>query len=223
MDEATARRYAKLWEHVGPESSRRLLLAALEAFADRGFEAATTRDISRRAGMSPAAVYVHYRSKVDLLDEIMRIGHESVLAEVTSAMDDHDAPAARIAAFVSAFSSWHARYATLGQVTARELRSLPPDRFGPILMLRRTTERILAEELERGAAAGELHVDDVQGTVRAILSLGVDSARWYAPQRGGDPESIGRLHADLVLRMLRPDVNGARGDAGGDGANGGGE
>lgn len=209
MDEDTARRYEELWAHVESDSPRRLLLAALEAFADRGFEAATTRDISRRAGMSPAAVYVHYRSKLDLLEEIMRIGHESVLEEVTSAMDGHAAPAERIAAFVTAFSAWHARYATLGQVTARELRALPPDRFGPILALRRATERLVAEELERGAEAGELHVDDLQGTVRAILSLGVDSARWYAPQRGGDPESIGRLHADLVLRMLRPGVNGA--------------
>lgn len=209
MEEVDARRYAELWAHVESESSRRLLLAALDAFADRGFEAATTRDISRRAGMSPAAVYVHYRSKVDLLEEIMRIGHESVLREVMDAMDGRATAAERTAAFVTAFSSWHARFATLGQVTARELRALPPDRFGEILALRQATERLVAKELKRGADAGELHVDDLQGTVRAILSLGVDSARWYAPQRGGDPESIGRLHADLVLRMLRPGANGA--------------
>jgi AcrR family transcriptional regulator len=203
MDHENARRYNALWAHVEPESSRRLLLAALDAFADRGFEAATTRDISRRAGMSPAAVYVHYRSKVEMLGEIMRIGHESVLREVRAAMALQDSPARRTAAFVTAFSSWHARFATLGQVTAHELRALPPERFGEILALRQTTERLVADELRAGAASGELHVDDLQGTVRAILSLGVDSARWYAPQRGGDPDSIGRLHADLVLRMLR--------------------
>jgi AcrR family transcriptional regulator len=153
--------------------------------------------------MSPAAVYVHYRSKVEMLGEIMRIGHESVLASARRAMDERDGHSARTAAFVSAFSSWHARFSTLGQVTAHELRALPPERFGEILSLRQATERLVADELRAGAQAGELRVDDLQGTVRAILSLGVDSARWYAPQRGGDPESIGRLHADLVLRMLR--------------------
>lgn len=203
MDDQNARLYADLWAHVEPESSRRLLLAALDAFADRGFEAATTRDISRRAGMSPAAVYVYYRSKVEMLGVIMRVGHESVLAEARAAMASRDTPADRTAAFVMAFSSWHARFATLGQVTAHELRALPPERFGEILALRQATERLIADEIRAGAANGELHVDDLQGTVRAILSLGVDSARWYAPQRGGDPESIGRLHADLVLRMLR--------------------
>jgi AcrR family transcriptional regulator len=203
MEDETARRYADLWAHVEPESSRRLLLAALDAFADRGFEAATTRDISKRAGMSPAAVYVHYRSKVEMLHEIMRIGHESVLEEARSAMDAHETASQRTAAFVTAFSTWHARFATLGQVTAHELRALPPERFAEILALRQATERLIADEIRRGADSGELRVDDLQGTVRAILSLGVDSARWYAPQRGGDPESIGRLHADLVLRMLR--------------------
>ena len=203
MQDGIARRDADLWAHVESESSRRLLLAALDAFADRGFEAATTRDISRRAGMSPAAVYVHYRSKLDLLAEIMRIGHEAVLAEARGAMDGQQSPAGRIAAFVEAFSSWHARHATLGQVTAHELRALPPERFAEILELRRATERLLVVELEARAAAGDLHVDDLTGTVRAILSLGVDSARWYRPHRGVDPESIGRLHADLVLRMLR--------------------
>ncbi len=203
MEDETARLYAELWAHVEPESSRRLLLAALDAFADRGFEAATTRDISKRAGMSPAAVYVHYRSKVEMLHEIMRIGHESVLEEARAAMDAQETASQRTAAFVTAFSTWHARFATLGQVTAHELRALPPERFAEILALRQATERLIADEIRRGADSGELRVDDLQGTVRAILSLGVDSARWYAPQRGGDPESIGRLHADLVLRMLR--------------------
>ncbi|MDO8185510.1 TetR/AcrR family transcriptional regulator [Conexibacter sp. JD483] len=203
MEDETVRLYAELWAHVEPESSRRLLLAALDAFADRGFEAATTRDISKRAGMSPAAVYVHYRSKVEMLHEIMRIGHESVLEEARAAMDAQQTPSQRTAAFVTAFSTWHARFATLGQVTAHELRALPPERFAEILALRQATERLIADEIRRGADSGELRVDDLQGTVRAILSLGVDSARWYAPQRGGDPESIGRLHADLVLRMLR--------------------
>lgn len=203
MDDANGQRYAALWATVEPESSRRLLLAALDAFADRGFEAATTRDIAQRAGMSPAAVYVHYRSKLDLLEEVIRIGHEAVLEETQAAMRERTAPDERIAAFVQAFSAWHARYATLARVTQYQLGSLPPDRFGGIRALRRTIERIVSNELERGMQDGRFDVADVQGTVFAILSLGADLARWYAPDRGRDPDSIGRLHADLVLRMLR--------------------
>lgn len=203
MDDANGQRYAALWATVEPESSRRLLLAALDAFADRGFEAATTRDIAQRAGMSPAAVYVHYRSKLDLLEEVIRIGHEAVLEETQAAMRDRTTPDARVAAFVEAFSAWHARHGTLARVTQYQLGSLPPDRFGGIRALRRAIERLVSSELEKGVQAGDFEVQDMQGTVFAILSLGADLARWYAPDRGRDPDSIGRLHADLVLRMLR--------------------
>src|SRR4051794_6434574 len=59
-----------------PGASRRLLMGAVDAFAERGYHATTTRDIASRAGMSPAALYVHYRSKEELLFQLIRIGHQ---------------------------------------------------------------------------------------------------------------------------------------------------
>ena len=57
----------------------RLLAAAAEAFADRGFHGTTTRDIAAAAGMSPAAVYVHYKSKEQLLHQLSRVGHQRII------------------------------------------------------------------------------------------------------------------------------------------------
>src|SRR5438105_3367977 len=95
---------AGLWAGIESESSRRLLLSALAAFARHGFEAATTREIGEGAGMSPAAVYVHYRAKSDLLHEISRIGHQSVLDEVEQALRDAPPdPVERVRRFVAAF------------------------------------------------------------------------------------------------------------------------
>jgi AcrR family transcriptional regulator len=58
---------AGLWAGIESDSSRRLLLSALAAFARHGFQAATTREIGEGASMSSAAVYVHYKAKSDLL------------------------------------------------------------------------------------------------------------------------------------------------------------
>ena len=67
---------------TGPTAGRartdardRLLEAAVDSFAARGFHGTTTRDIAAAAGMSPAALYVHHRSKEDLLHLIARTGH----------------------------------------------------------------------------------------------------------------------------------------------------
>jgi hypothetical protein len=52
---------------VESPSIRRLLLAAVDSFWKSGFHASSTRDIAKRAKLSPAAVYVHFKSKEELL------------------------------------------------------------------------------------------------------------------------------------------------------------
>ena len=70
---------AQPWGEVTPDAARRLLLAAVEAFAERGYHTTTTRDIAGRAGMSPAALYIHYKTKEELLHRISRIGHQKAV------------------------------------------------------------------------------------------------------------------------------------------------
>ncbi|SCE24280.1 transcriptional regulator, TetR family, partial [Streptomyces sp. Termitarium-T10T-6] len=60
------------WGEVTPEAARRLLVAAVDAFAERGYHATTTRDIAGRAGMSPAALYIHFKTKQELLHRISK-------------------------------------------------------------------------------------------------------------------------------------------------------
>ena len=74
LDELTTE---ELFAAVQPDSSRRLLQSALEQFAAVGYHATTTRDISTGAAMSPAALYVHYASKEEVLFHISRIAHEA--------------------------------------------------------------------------------------------------------------------------------------------------
>src|SRR5215216_7222909 len=75
-----------LFDWLEPESSRRLVISALAAFANRGFHAATTREIGAGAGMSRAGVYVHFTAKTDLLFEICRVGHQAAVATIEDAL-----------------------------------------------------------------------------------------------------------------------------------------
>jgi len=193
-----------LWDDVQPEASRRLLLAAVEAFAQRGYHATTTREIASRAGMSPAGVYVHYETKAALLYAISRTGHQAALAAVEQAVADEGAPAGWVSAFVTAFTAWHARNHTAARVIQYELGALTGEQFAEIRRLRSRFERLLGAEIRRGAAAGAFATPDARTAVRAILSLGIDVARWYRAAADPAPDRLGSAYAQLALVMLRP-------------------
>ncbi|QFZ17682.1 TetR/AcrR family transcriptional regulator [Saccharothrix syringae] len=188
------------WASVTPPAARRMLIAAAAAFSARGYHGTTTRDIAAEAGMSPAAVYIHYRSKEELLFQISRIGHATSLSLLTAVTGDD--PVARLASAVRVFASWHAEYRTTARVVQYELSALTPEHLAEVAELRRGIEGAVREMVEAGVAAGAFDVPDVRGATLAVLSLCIDVARWFQPDRGRTPAEIGDLYADLVLRMV---------------------
>jgi AcrR family transcriptional regulator len=192
-----------VWLAVQQGSSRRLLIAALDSFSINGYHAATTRDIAKRAGMSPAALYVHYPSKGDLLYQLSRIAHLDALAEVERALEQDGPPEERTRGFVEAFARWHAQNHKVARVNQYELRALATEEYAEIGALRRRFGELLEKELRRGVRAKTFQVADVHGTTRAILSLGIDVARWYSPTGSSTPEDVGRLYGELSLRMVK--------------------
>jgi AcrR family transcriptional regulator len=154
--------------------------------------------------LSQAAVYVHYQSKMALLIEISRIGHEAVLAHVTDAISGLESPPDRVRAFTEASVTWQTRFHTLGRVTNYQFEELSEDGLAIIRPLRRRFTSLLQAELRRGVDSGDFSVSDVPGTARAILSLGIDVSRWYSPRGRTPMEHVGRLYGELALRMVRP-------------------
>src|SRR5258708_316912 len=92
LDAAQAGSLDAAWQEIQPDAARRLLIAAVDAFAARGYHGTTTRDIADRAGLSPAGVYVHYRSKEELLYRIALIGHQHTHRVVADAKDSAATP-----------------------------------------------------------------------------------------------------------------------------------
>ncbi|WP_369245464.1 TetR/AcrR family transcriptional regulator [Streptomyces sp. R41] len=200
--EETAGAEMQPWAEVTPDAARRLLVAAVEAFAERGYHATTTRDIAGRAGMSPAALYIHYKTKEELLHRISRIGHEKALDILRTAAQGEGGATERLADAVSSFVRWHAGGRTTARVVQYELDSLGPDARAEIIALRRQVDAEVRGIIEEGVAAGDFDVPDIPGTTLAILSLCIDVARWFNVNGPRTPDEVGALYADLVLRMV---------------------
>jgi len=200
------------WAAVTPPSSRRMLLAAIDAFAEQGYHATTTRDIATRAGLSPAALYMHYPSKSALLAQISRIGHDAALTLVVSAAGTDDGAAVpRLRRVVARFVAWHAEHHRVARVVQYELNALPADDRAAVVSIRRQIESVLEQVLREGVAEQAMAVTQPRRVARAILSMGIDVARWYDPTGRDSPADLGALYADLAERMVGAAATGGTG------------
>ncbi|MGD0462621.1 MAG: CerR family C-terminal domain-containing protein [Tepidisphaeraceae bacterium] len=109
---------------IDSDTRRRLLDAAGEVFADKGFEQTTVREICRKAGANIAAVNYHFGNKRELYAAV--IGYSQVWADerlpLSTATDE--SPEDRLREFARQFlrrlldagrPSWH------GRLLAREM------------------------------------------------------------------------------------------------------
>lgn len=180
---------------------QRLIDAAVEAFAEKGFAATTTRDIAARAGMSPAAVYVHHDSKESLLFTVSLEGHRSALEVIERAAASQTDPVERLRTMIYQFSLWHAEHSRVGRIVQYEYHALTPEHRAEVATLRRSIERTMQDALADGVDQGVLDVDDVPGTAFSLLSLGVDLVRWFEPGGSRTGHELATLHAELAIRM----------------------
>lgn len=191
-------------ESASPDdpTAHRLLTAGAQAFAERGFHATTTRDIATRAGLSPAGLYVHYPSKQALLARLSLTGHRAALDLVSAALSGPGTPVERVHRMVEAFVTWHAEHHVVARVVQYELRSLDDATRSEVNAVRRRLEDVVEQAVTQGVADGAMVVDVPRTATRAVLSLAVDVARWFDPRGRESAAEVGRIYADLAVRML---------------------
>jgi AcrR family transcriptional regulator len=83
---------------VAKQRTREKILASAKAlFAERGYEAATIRDIAKQAGMSTGAVFASFTDKSDLFTEIAEAEQTELNAAMRDAMGELTGRAAVVA------------------------------------------------------------------------------------------------------------------------------
>lgn len=183
-------------------AARRMLVGAIELFAERGYQGTTTRDLVARAGVTTGALYAHYRSKEHLLYEVCLVGHQRALHALHEAKASVNSPESQLAAMVQTFAAFHAQHHMIAKIVHYELYSLSDTHFTRVAELRHATQHLVDDVLRCGHEAGNFTVPDIHGTGRAVLSLCIDIARWYYYDNKLTPAELGELYAELAHRMV---------------------
>lgn len=180
----------------------RLLDAATEAFATKGFHATTTRDIAKAAGVTSGAVYIHFESKEDLLFHVSAVGHGGSAEMVAKSAQGPGGPGERLGATVYALALWHAEHRTRARVVNYDLVALSEDHQREIMKLRRSIFESVRNLIEEGVSCGDFTVDDPSQSTMQILSLCVDISRWFQPGKAWTPEGVAGMTRDSALKIV---------------------
>ena len=194
------------------EKKRRVIAAAIEAFSELGYAAATTSEIARRARVAEATIFRHFESKKDMLLRIVRPLVATVLVPQLVANLDEIAHGQRDLAGVFRSLMRHrldlaARYVLLWRILVQEVPLHPELReiFHEEIFVRLQAQ--LAHVLSRFVDSGQLRPVSILRLARTGLSLvvGYFIARQLAPNVDwNDEEEIDFMVGVLVHGLGGP-------------------
>jgi AcrR family transcriptional regulator len=176
--------------------------AALELFAAHGYRGTTVDEIGARVGIRGPSVYKHFRSKQELLVEVVVGTTDALLAAqraaVRSAVDVRE----QLRRAVEAHVRYHAEHPREAFVAAREVDSLAEPHRSEVLRKRADYERRLRRLIESGVRDGVFAVASPRLAAYAILDMGAGVAGWFRPGGPVSQDELATLYAELALRLV---------------------
>lgn len=195
-------------------TSDRILAGATELFFRQGYPQTSVREITAACGLTAGALYNHFRSKEELLYEILRRTHETTDMEVEGALlRAGEDPSRQLHELVVQSTTFHTTRRMEGTVSRSEWKRLPPEQAQEMLASQRRTRRAYERTIQRGLDAGIFRLElpdgrpvDVSITAKAILDLSINAGSWFRPDAGLTAAELAEQHALLALQMVGYDV-----------------
>jgi TetR/AcrR family transcriptional regulator, cholesterol catabolism regulator len=185
------------------EGNRRqeLLHAAARLFREHGFAATSTRDIAAAVGMQSGSPFYHFKSKDDLLNEVMVQGMRWALAQqacTVQQLPSGSAPDMALRALIRThFEILLGPNSDFIPVMLYEWRSLTPAQRQGITALQHDYEAAWLPVLQTLHAAGRLRAEP---RIARLLMLGALnwSVQWYRADRGATLDEL----SDAALALF---------------------
>ncbi|UNB55902.1 TetR/AcrR family transcriptional regulator [Mycolicibacterium sp. YH-1] len=170
-------------------------------FAERGLRATTVRDIADSAGILSGSLYHHFKSKEQMVEEVLRDFLDWLFARYQQIVETEPDPLARVTGlFMTSFEAIEHRHAqvVIYQDEAKRLSSLP--QFDFVDERNREQRSMWVDILKQGVAQGCFRPDlDVDLVYRFIRDTTWVSVRWYQPGGPLTAEQVGRQYLAIVL------------------------
>ena len=179
---------------------QKVLDAARTLFAERGYDAATIRDIAKGAGMSTGAVFANFQDKAELFEAVFSEEMEGLLADIRTAAAAEGRVLDRLSNGLTA--GYHRSLDHLPLMQAMVARSWfqPEDADLRSRAFVRPLVEAVAELLQAGVREGELRQDvDLPLLARLIWDVFISNFRFAAYDNWGIEELTPHIRKQLEL------------------------
>src|SRR5579872_669161 len=167
-------------ESAAGATSARILDAAADLFGEKGFYAATTRELATRLNIHQASLYHHVSNKEELLHRICRQVMDCFLTDLPVALNQAETPSGRISAFIDAHLQVMAQNPRQTLAVVTEFRALSRLHFAEISESYKEYSRLLDSELNAAREAGILRTDIPPKYIRLALLNALNwTPRWF--------------------------------------------
>jgi AcrR family transcriptional regulator len=196
-----------------------MLEGAARLFAEKGYDAASMRDIAQEVAVRPSSLYHHFPAKDHILFEICYGFQRDFNLEVVPELRAERPPDEALRAAIRGHILFSNRRWPEVLVNMRERRSLPAEQQTAINALRRQYRDAIASTIERGCVQGLFSVPDPKLAATAVLDMVNGTARWFRPRDRRDLEQMAARYGAAAVALVRgwgagAPANGALGGAG---------
>jgi len=195
---------------------------ATEVFAEKGYEGASMRDLSRLSGISLAGLYYYFESKEKLLYFIQQHTFTTSMDRLRERLATSTDPEERIRIFVHNHVDYSVARQKAMKVLSHEDDVLKNGYGAELATVKREYYRICVGLVEDLAKADELNTGgrgegmDTRTAVMGLFGMMNWLYTWYKPRVDPDAEDLAREFSDIFLSGIRSGRSGTV-KAGGDG------
>ena len=192
---------------------------ATEVFADKGYEGASMRDLSRLSGMSLAGLYYYFESKENLLYFIQHHTFTTIIERLRERLTASNDPEERIRIFVQNHVDYALARTKAMRVLSHEDDVLKNSYGAELAAIKREYYRIcvgLVEDLvevEQLKNIGPQSASRITTRTAVMVLFGAMNwlYTWYNPRVDSDAPTLAREISDIFLEGIRgaePAANG---------------
>lgn len=176
-----------------------ILHTAGELFSQRGYHAASMRELARQLNLQGGSLYAHINSKEELLIAVVRQAADRFLAVLEGLKGD---PESKLRALVRGHLTVIAEELPRATVFFHEWKHLSPPLLEEAKALRRRYEQGVQALIAEGVAQGVFAVPNLRLATLFVLSALNWSYQWYQPAGPLSLAELAESYAQLILRAL---------------------